>query len=302
MSEPEDCLEPALRESLDAAISDHLGVPSRIGSCVGIGGGSISRTLAAQSENARWFVKLNGADRHELFAAEADGLTALRACPALRVPAVVAHGKSGRQAYLVLEHLDLLPLRDDAAENAGRALAQLHRIAGERFGWHRDNFIGSTPQRNGQEPTWPLFFARCRLLPQLELARRHGGTGKLIAYGERLIEKIPALFGRERPAISLLHGDLWHGNAASVAGQFALFDPAVYYGDRETDLAMSELFGGFPERFYAAYREAWPLPRGFEQRKTLYNLYHVLNHFNLFGGGYLPQAERMIASLLAEIG
>jgi fructosamine-3-kinase len=302
MNQPGNRLDAALRACLDEAISRYCGTPSRIGQCSEIGGGSISRSLVAQSESARWFVKVNSADRAELFAAEADGLAALRACPALRVPAVVGHGISGRQAYLILEHLELQPLRDDAAVNAGRALADLHRISGAGFGWPRDNFIGSTPQRNAAQPTWPLFFARQRLLPQLELARRQGHQGRLIADGERLVYAMPALFGDRSPPVSLVHGDLWHGNAASVGRQLALFDPAVYYGDRETDLAMSELFGGFPPRFYAAYREAWPLSEGFEQRKTLYNLYHVLNHLNLFGGGYRQQAERMTQSLLAEIG
>jgi len=298
----EDPLGAALCACLDEAISRHSRTASHIGQCTRVGGGSISQALVAQSENARWFVKVNSADRDSMFAAEADGLNALRTCPVLRVPAVVAHGVSGRHAYLLLEHLELQPLRESAAANAGRALAELHRIAGARFGWHRDNFIGSTPQDNAEQPSWPLFFARQRLLPQIELARAQGHKGKLIADGERLVEKMPVLFDRQSTGISLLHGDLWHGNAASVAGQLALFDPAVYYGDRETDLAMSELFGGFPARFHAAYREAWPLADGYEQRRILYNLYHVLNHLNLFGGGYVQQAERMIASLLAEIG
>ncbi len=302
MSQPENPLDPVLRTCLDEAISRYLGTPSHIGRCLSIGGGSISQALVAQSERTRWFVKLNSAERVDLFAAEADGLAALRACSALRVPAVVTHGISGRQAYLILEHLELQLLRESAAANSGRALAELHRITGEGFGWHRDNFIGSTPQSNASEPSWPLFFAHQRLQPQLDLARARGCKENLTTDGERLVEKMPALFDSRPPSVSLLHGDLWHGNAASVAGQLTLFDPAVYFGDRETDLAMSELFGGFPGRFHAAYREAWPLTDGYEQRKTLYKLYHVLNHFNLFGGGYLQQAERMIAALLAEIG
>ena len=119
--------------------------------------------------------------------------------------------------------------------------------------------------------------------------------------GENLADKLPALFLDYRPQASLLHGDLWHGNAALCGEAPAVFDPAVYHGDRETDLAMTELFGGFPEAFYAAYREAWPLSEGYETRKTLYNLYHVLNHLNLFGSGYRGQAERMIERLLAEL-
>ena len=138
-----------------------------------------------------------------------------------------------------------------------------------------------------------------RLRPQLRRAAAHGR--ELQKRGESLAEKLPAFFLDYRPQASLLHGDLWHGNAALCAEAPAVFDPAVYHGDRECDLAMTELFGGFPEAFYAAYREAWPLNEGYETRKTLYNLYHVLNHLNLFGSGYLRQAERMIDRLLAEL-
>ncbi len=304
MSYSEIPLDSSLCQTLNQAISQFSGSPCKIQKVANIGGGSISRTVIAQTESARWFVKLNSADLHDLFEAEADGLSALSACPALRVPRVIAHGVSDRQAYLVLEHLNLQPLRErDSGTSAARALAELHRIKGDRFGWHRNNFIGSTPQHNGVERNWPLFFARQRLLPQLELARRKGYKGKLTADGERLAEKLPAFFVDYQPSISLLHGDLWHGNTAlDESGVLALYDPAVYYGDREADLAMSELFGGFPDSFYAAYRQSWSLADGFEQRKTLYNLYHVLNHLNLFGSGYLHQAERMVAMLLAEIG
>jgi fructosamine-3-kinase len=304
MSQVDNPLDPMLRDVLNASISRFSGSVSRIQHVETVSGGSISRSLNLKTESARWFVKLNGADLHEMFEAEADGLSALSACPAIRVPRVVAHGVSGRQAFLIMEHLKLRPLSTrQAGINAGRALAELHRITGGEFGWQRANFIGSTPQLNVVQRTWPLFFARQRLRPQLELAKRQGQQGKFIADGERLAEKLPALFVDYQPKISLLHGDLWHGNAAiDISGALALFDPAVYFGDREADLAMTELFGGFPDSFYAAYRDAWPLAEGFEQRKTLYNLYHVLNHLNLFGSGYLHQAERMIGKLLAEIG
>lgn len=307
MSCSEIPLDSSLCLTLNEAISQFSGLTCQIKQVADVGGGSISRSVIAQTESARWFVKLNSADLHDMFEAEADGLSALGACPVVRVPRVIAHGISGRHAYLVLEHLNLQPLREgDSGTGAALALAELHRIKGDRFGWHRANFIGSTPQYNEVQRTWPLFFARQRLLPQLELARRKGDKGKLgklIADGERLAEKLPAMFVDYRPDISLLHGDLWHGNAAlDESGMLALFDPAVYYGDREADLAMCELFGGFPDSFYAAYRQAWPLADGFEQRKTLYNLYHVLNHLNLFGSGYLHQAERMVATLLAQIG
>jgi fructosamine-3-kinase len=269
-----------------------------------IAGGSISRALLVRHGSRRYFVKLNAGSRADLFAAEADGLAALAACPTLRVPRVFGHGVGGGEAFLVLEYLVLQPLRDRAqGVAAGHSLAALHRMQGAQFGWSRDNFIGSTPQHNTAQRTWPLFFARQRLLPQLQLAKANGQPARLIASGERLAGKLPALFVDHQPPPSLLHGDLWSGNAATdESGMLTLFDPAVHFGDREADLAMSELFGGFPDSFYAAYREAWPLADGFEQRKTVYNLYHVLNHLNLFGGGYLGQAERMIARLLAELG
>lgn len=304
MSIHHNLLDDGLAHALNTAIGSYLGAPCRIDQAQSVGGGSISRTLIVQTGNTRWFVKLNRADRLDMFVAEADGLSALGACPALRVPYVVGHGVSGRQAYLVLEHLGLRAMDNGpAGQNSGRALAALHRIKGERFGWHRDNFIGSTPQLNASQNTWPRFFAQQRLQPQLDLARQNGHKGKIIADGERLLEKLSELFANYQPGISLLHGDLWCGNAAlDESGKLTLFDPAVYYGDRETDLAMAELFGGFPAGFHSAYRESWPLADGHEQRKTLYKLYHVLNHLNLFGGGYLHQSEHMIGQLLTEIG
>jgi fructosamine-3-kinase len=296
-------LDAALHAALSTVIGGDRDPAAAIDSVTEIGGGSISRALLVASAGRRCFVKLNDASLAGMFAAEADGLGALAGCSALRVPRVFGHGLCGRYAYLVLEYLPLQPLRErHQASEAGRSLAALHRIRGRQFGWQRDNFIGSSPQYNAQQRTWAVFFARQRLLPQLAMAR-WGQHGKLIASGERLAEKVPALFVDHQPQPSLLHGDLWSGNAAvDESGTLTLFDPAVYFGDREADLAMTELFGGFPDSFSAAYREAWPLTAGFEQRKLLYNLYHVLNHLNLFGNGYLHQAERMIARLLAELG
>lgn len=293
-----------LHDALNGVIRRSTGKPCDILRLTGVGGGSISRALIAEAEGEKWFVKLNEAGLPDMFEAEADGLRALGTCPAVRVPRVLGSGVCGRKSFLILEYLDLRPLNTrDEAIGTGRGLAELHRIEGENFGWHRNNFIGSTPQPNRRHPDWPEFFVAERLRPQLELAKRHGGRGSLIAGGERLADELPALFVDYRPAASLLHGDLWHGNAAvDENGRPVLFDPAVHHGDREADLAMAELFGGFPAAFHAAYREAWPLADGYPQRRTLYQLYHVLNHFNLFGGGYQEQAERMIRVLLAELG
>ncbi len=237
-------------------------------------------------------------------AAEADGLRALAAAGCVRTPQIVAAGETASEAWLELEYLELAGLDRAAGARLGEQLAALHRSyrSDDAYGWPRDNFIGATPQSNRTHRTWAGFFAAERLKPQLVLASANGLPGEVRERGERLIESVAAFFVDYHPAPALLHGDLWSGNAGRLPdGTPAIFDPAVYRGDRETDLAMSELFGGFPESFYAAYRLAWPLDAGYETRKTLYNLYHVLNHFNLFGAGYLGQAKRMIDKLLAEL-
>ena len=284
--------------SIEGHIADTMGEPFRSRDRRGVGGGCINAAHVLDDGRRRFFVKLNEAALLNMFEAEAEGLREILASRSIRAPAPVCFGIAGGEAYLVLEHL---PLEGrGSAERLGRELAQMHRRESDRFGWHRDNTIGSTPQPNHPDDDWVRFWQRRRLGHQLELAARNGGH--LGAEGERLLAHIPDFFRDYRPAPSLLHGDLWGGNQAYTSdGQPVIFDPATYYGDREADLAMTELFGGFPPTFYAAYREAWPLDPGYATRKTLYNLYHILNHFNLFGGGYLGQAQRMIAQLLSEV-
>jgi protein-ribulosamine 3-kinase len=178
----------------------------------------------------------------------------------------------------------------------------MHRFSSQKFGWIRDNTIGSTPQVNKFSSGWREFWREYRLGYQLQLARANGYTGRLQKQGEQLMERLDQFFPGPPPVPSLLHGDLWAGNYSfDVSGEPVVFDPAVYYGDRETDIAMTELFGGFANSFYAAYREVYPLEPEYETRKTLYNLYHILNHLNLFGGGYVRQAEQMMGRLLAEV-
>jgi fructosamine-3-kinase len=178
----------------------------------------------------------------------------------------------------------------------------MHRQAQPYFGWRRDNTIGSTLQLNSSSDDWLTFWREQRLGFQLKLAANNGYGGSLQAKGERLCSDMAVFFEHYSPHPSLLHGDLWAGNAAvDKQGRPVVFDPACYYGDREADLAMTELFGGFSPDFYSAYQAEWPLDHGYSLRKTFYNLYHSLNHLNLFGGGYLRQAESMMAQLLAEI-
>jgi fructosamine-3-kinase len=268
-----------------------------------LGGGCINRAVTLSDGNASWFVKLNRADQLDMFEAESQGLAELAAARAIRVPRPLCTGTAGADAYIVLEHVDLGGRREaGGGVRAGRELAALHRTVRPRFGWDRDNTIGSTPQRNGEETDWVRFWRERRLGSQLALAARNGYGGRLQARGERLLETFAALIDHD-PVPSLLHGDLWGGNLGyDREGAPVIFDPAVYYGDREADLAMTELFDGFGEDFYAAYRDAWPLSHGYPVRRTLYNLYHILNHLNLFGGGYLGQAHSMIDRLLAELG
>jgi len=264
-----------------------------------VAGGCIHRCFILEGGGRRYFAKTNDRSALDSFAAEADGLAALAAAGA-RVPTPLCRGQAGEAAFLVLEHLELRGTGDYAA--LGHSLAIVHSIRGESFGWRRDNYIGTTPQLNRRSPAWSDFWREARLEPQLELARKNGLGRDLVGKGERLAEALPRLLSQHAPAASLLHGDLWRGNAGFLAdGAPVLFDPAVYWGDREADLAMTELFGGFPQAFYSAYAGAAPLAPGYATRKTLYNLYHVLNHANLFGGGYAAQAERMIERLLAEL-
>ena len=234
-----------------------------------------------------------------MFAAEARALQALSHAATVRTPSFVTLGNTEDQAFLVLEYLDLAALDQHGGARLGTALSRLHRVTGDSFGWSGDNFIGTTPQINTPHPGWPHFFGERRLRPQFQLALRNGMDKALVAKGGAIIERVGGLFIDYQPVASLLHGDLWSGNAAQCSdGAPVIFDPACYYGDRETDIAMAELFGGFPTSFFAAYRAAWPLDSGYEMRKPLYNLYHILNHFNLFGSAYLGQAQRMIETLL----
>jgi fructosamine-3-kinase len=286
-------------DTIAAAIGEHSGTPFTPRSATAVGGGSIHRAWHFEDSRRHYFVKTNAIDAAPMFAAEARGLNALAGTAAVRTPTFVTRGHTEKHAYLVLEYIDLAPLDQAGGTLLGHAMARLHRVTGDSFGWSDDNFIGATPQRNAAHPSWPYFFGERRLRPQLQFALNHGMDKALVAKGYAIIECIGGLFIDYQPVPSLLHGDLWSGNAAQDRdGAPVIFDPACYYGDRETDIAMAELFGGFPGSFYAGYRSGWPLDRGYEMRKPLYNLYHVLNHFNLFGGAYLGQVQRMIQRLL----
>ena len=265
-----------------------------------VGGGCINRGYRLQGVEGEFFVKLNSAASRTMFEAEAHGLREIAATGTLRVPHAICTGSDQSQAWIVLEYLPLISATRATMARLGEQLAALHRVTGAHYGWTRDNTIGSTPQVNTPTADWIEFWRRSRLGFQLDLAARNGHGGTLQRHGAELIERLPEFFADYRPPASLLHGDLWGGNAsATIGGTPVVFDPAVYYGDREADLSMTELFGGFPREFYDAYAGAWPLDHGYRRRRDLYNLYHVLNHLNLFGGGYRAQAEGIIRALLA---
>lgn len=267
-----------------------------------LSGGDINSAFRLKGNDKCYFVKLNRADLVAMFEAEFAGLQDIAKTQAVRVPAPVVCGKTAEHSFLVLESLEF-GCSDKASDRLlGRQLALMHQQQQPYFGWHRDNTIGSTLQLNTQSHDWLTFWREQRLGFQLKLAATKGYGGRLQANGERLCSDMAALFDNYFPKPSLLHGDLWAGNAAAdKLGRPVIFDPACYYGDREADLAMTELFGGFSRDFYSAYQAVWPLDHGYGLRKSFYNLYHVLNHLNLFGGGYLRQAESMMAMLLSEI-
>lgn len=234
----------------------------------------------------------------DMFAAEAEGLNELRSAGEIRVPEVIDVGVMNGQAYIDLERLDLEPANRNVEAEFGKKLAALHRHTQPQYGWFRDNTIGLTPQRNDPSDDWIEFFRRHRLGFQVDLAVRNGYGADIADLGEQLAARLPDLFEGYVPEASLLHGDLWGGNWGCVDGEPVIFDPAVYYGDRESDIAMTMLFGGFGRAFYDAYASGWPMESGHENRLKLYRLYHVLNHLNLFGRSYFGQAVSLMKELL----
>ncbi len=266
-------------------------------------GGSINECLRWQTGRGAIFVKRAPRDRLAMFEAEADGLARLRQAGSLRVPDTLALGHSDDEAFLALEWLDLVAPDAASEEKFAEALAWQHRNRAQAYGLERGNFIGATPQPNDVSDDWVGFWRERRLLYQLDLAEKNGHVGRLQDRGRQLAGVMDVFFASYRPAASLLHGDLWAGNRGALAdGTPVVFDPAVYFGDREADIAMTALFGGFGPRFYSAYAATWPLDQAAGTRRALYNLYHVLNHLNLFGGSYREKAEGLIDRLLAAAG
>jgi fructosamine-3-kinase len=285
---------------IEQQIEQATGSSFRIHGHQSLGGGCINSAFKVGEGEQSYFIKTNDARHAYMFEAEAEALLEMSSSNTVRVPAPVCYGEYGNQCYVVMEYLELGGSADMV--EFGRQLAAMHRVRADRFGWHIDNTIGSTPQPNSPADNWVEFWREQRLGFQLQTAARNGYGGELQRLGERLLAEVPALFTTHDPVPSMLHGDLWGGNYGALRdGTPVIFDPAFYYGDREADLAMTTLFGGFGGQFYAAYNEAWPLDDGYEVRKTFYNIYHIINHLNLFGGGYHGQAISMIESVLSSL-
>jgi fructosamine-3-kinase len=287
----------SLWSHLSEQITQHTHAAFRISSVSAVHSGCINQAYKISDGRSQYFVKLNSTRFAEMFEVEALALQELASSHSIKVPRTICYGSLGDQAYLVLEHLNMSGRAQPILQ--GRQLAAMHQVTQAQFGWKRDNTIGSTPQLNAPMNNWVDFWRERRLLPQLQLAQAKGYALQPV---EQLAGCFQALFNSYQPQPSMLHGDLWGGNAAGLLdGTPVIFDPAFYYGDRETDIAMSHLFGGFEAQFYAAYNEVWPLHEDHTARRSFYNLYHIINHLNLFGSSYYGQAISLANKVLAEI-
>ncbi|MBI5450246.1 MAG: fructosamine kinase family protein [Gammaproteobacteria bacterium] len=283
-------------------INDSAGRQFSISRVKPLSGGCINQAWLVSGERQQYFVKTHASDGPGMFEAEYAGLKQLADARVIRVPRPICVGHCCDQAFLVLEYIESAPPQPHSHRLLGSQLAALHQIHAQQFGWRRDNTIGTTRQINHFEDDWAEFWRRHRLEFQLELAYANGHCKELQGHGDLLLERLPLIFAGQRCLPSLVHGDLWSGNLMfDAAGQPVLYDPAVYFADSETDIAMTELFGGFTADFYRSYRALLPEQPGDAQRRELYRLYHVLNHLNLFGGGYLQQARQLMDRLCAEL-
>lgn len=281
-----------LESAVEALIEEKTGRPARIAKTGSAGGGCINDARVLHLEDGRsYFLKSNPDPLPGMFPREAEGLEALANVGAIRVPRPVGTGgeEEGGVPFIVMEHISTGSPKGNFQEIFGRQFAQLHlQSKQDRYGFERDNYLGSTPQPNSWNESWVAFWRENRLGFQLELARNNGlSDPDFDRRGDLLLDRLEELIGEPEEPPCLLHGDLWGGNyLADSEGDPVLIDPAAYYGRREADLAMTMLFGGFGAAFYSAYKEAWPLAEGSESRLEIYKLYHLLNHLNLFGGSY----------------
>lgn len=277
-----------IEEAISRAIQESSGC--RVVGVVGVGGGCINSAYRYDTDKGKsFFVKLNSQLAEEIFVAEALGLEALASTKTIRVPEPICYGKLPHGGgFLVLEHLDFGGSKSFSQEVLGRQLAELHLKGQEkRFGFRVDNVIGSMPQCNDWHDDWVEFFGLCRLKVQFDLIKQHYDDSEVLELGERLLSSLPQFFDGITILPSLIHGDLWSGNVAvDGEGRPVIFDPAVYYAHHEAEWGIMTMFGGFSDRCVRAYDEVYPRQAGWQERLLLYQLYHYLNHYNIFGYGY----------------
>ena len=288
-------IPPALENEIQKKLSGHTGEDVTLFAPSTLGGGSINRAFRLRSSAGDFFLKYNLKEAYPgMFEKEARGLRLLHQTKTIGIPEVIATGHSDTHSFLLLEYLEAGKEVREYWEDFAINLAHLHRQSAASFGLDHNNYIGSLPQHNGTYDRWVDFFIEQRLEVQLKQARDKGLVDKALEKAfERLYLRLPQIIPEEKP--SLVHGDLWSGNyLTGPEGRVCLIDPAVYYGHREMDIAMSKLFGGFHFRFYAAYDQAWPMQPGWQGRMDICNLYPLMVHVNLFGGGYLGDVKRIL--------
>ncbi|UYQ94212.1 fructosamine kinase family protein [Chitinophaga horti] len=288
-------IDEVLQRELSAVLSAQLRVKIQINQSERIHGGDINETYRIQTNEGDMFLKLNNARRYPgMFAREYDGLQELRDKNVIAVPRPLGFGETAGKSYLVTEFMAKGAASPDFWENFAASVARLHQQTQPFFGYRDANYIGSIKQYNTPYNSWAVFYAFNRLLPLMRMAYdQQAITTADKEQIERLCKKLPELFPEEPPA--LLHGDLWSGNFMIGAnGKACIFDPAVYYGHREMDLAMTRLFGGFDTRFYYTYQAIMPLAPGWQQRIGLCQLYPLLVHLVLFGGSYYNDIKEIL--------
>jgi fructosamine-3-kinase len=285
--------------AIERHISTSIGTEFKIKETIRISGGDISESYMVSDDEQRFFVKINSKGFLSHFIAEADNLSHLAQTSSVKTPSVIDFGKSKTSAFLILDYLPTRPLQlAEPSHQFGQHLAYLHNWGEQKeFGFDNDNYIGATPQSNRWQKKWSNFFSDQRIGCQLELLKEKG-----IEFGDtdEIVGVVKEVLSHHNPKPSLLHGNLWHGNCADTPQGPVCYDSAVYWGDSECDLAMTELFGRFPDAFYKGYNSIKIIDPGYKHRKEIYNLYHILNHCNQFGGHYLGDAQLRIEKLLQQ--
>ncbi len=284
---------------ISEAIGQKDGSMAKITGATPVFGGDINQSFAITIGDKKYFLKVNDASMKTMLVAEAKGLEEISNTHSIIVPEVIFVGKGQKHSFLMMQYMDFRPLYTKTYEKLGEAIAAMHTHKNEYFGWQMDNTIGKTPQINTPSRTWKDFWIQFRLYPQLKMAKDKGYEIMSQTDIEKYIYRIDHILSSHHPHPSPVHGDLWRGNINSTHdGIPVIYDPAFYYGDREVDIAMTELFGKLDSGFYDAYQHHYPLLPGYTERRSIYNLYHLLNHLNLFGGGYLGMVQSEMKSFL----